>query len=246
MNKRAPTYFGGELLRQTQEAALKEWNAKPHLPRWDRDEQMVYRIVGWRRLGPLYYLKPKAESAPGKLWPGFERWASKQPRRVVGLNSDEFREELCNRLFVELKGSWLRRAEETLEGIDVDRRSNLALQIEKRSKQKTPEEAKAEGEAAARTAKFEPLPAEKRLHTVVEIVKTVPPPSKDVLRRDVLLGLRELLGRGPAAREAGLASILCGAPVVGPTSVRPVMSVARAIEKEVHAMTALLRPKKSK
>jgi hypothetical protein len=77
----------------------------------------------------------------------------------------------------------------------------------------------------------------------VEIVKAVPPPSKDVLRRDVLLGLRELLGREPTVREAGLASILCGAPVVAPASLRPVMRVAKAIEHEVHAMRALLTPK---
>jgi len=222
MNKRAPTYFGEELLRRTQEAAFKEWNANAKLPRWDRDEQMVFGVVRWRRLGPLYYLKPKAESAPGNFsafWPEFERWAAKQNRRSLALHEDknEVVADFCNRLLAELKGPWLRRAVETLEGIRLD--------------------------SDARSVK---LAEEKRLEAVVAIVKAVPQiPREDVWRRDVLLGLRELLGREPTAREAGLASILCGAEVVTSNSRVP-MKVSKAIEKEVHTMRALLPRKKAK
>src|SRR5574341_2227230 len=123
MNKRAPTYFGAELLRRTQEAALKEWNEKPQVPHWDRDEQMVFRVVRWRRVGPPYYFRPSAVAAGnlGAFWPEFEKWAAKQSRRSLARDTDEVVADFCNRLIAELKSPWLRRVEETLEGIKRER-----------------------------------------------------------------------------------------------------------------------------
>ncbi len=228
-----------ELLRRTQEAALDEWNGRPDLPEWDRESKMVVRVVGWRRLGPrLYYLKPASPpTSPGKLWVNiaraslrrrgvkltddavvteagvlqgnFERLQATLRRPVLSTDQSRYLAHLCNRLLTELRGPWLRQAEEILGAV---------------------------GRPDVRLA------AVRRLRAVVGAVRKTPKTKtpRDVPRRDVIFGLRNVLGRKPTNREAALASILCGSE----PWLSPEQTVVKTIEREVNAMRPLLKTSK--